>query len=37
MIEINMSISENFIGGIIVLGVCCYFAAVFIKYMKEDR
>ena len=37
MIEINMSISENFIGGMIVMGVCCYFIAVFIKYMKEDK
>tara|TARA_R100000655_G_scaffold6983_2_gene19370 strand:+ start:1116 stop:1229 length:114 start_codon:yes stop_codon:yes gene_type:complete len=37
MIEIKMNISENFVGGMIVLGVLCYFAAVFIKYMKEDR
>ena len=37
MIEINMTISENFMGGMIVMGVCFYFVAVFIKYMKEDK
>ena len=32
-----MTISENFMGGMIVMGVGCYFVTKMINYMKDDK